>query len=80
MHAKLLALLDLQSPYQKSYSVHLLDFTVLKQVSIWDGIIPSIEQAKFRINTINKYRLADQVRLLFSTISATNGPRSIKPL
>ncbi|RVW55503.1 Signal peptidase complex subunit 3B [Vitis vinifera] len=66
VHAKLLALLDLQSPYQKSYSVHLLDFTVLKQVSIWDGIIPSIEQAKFRINTINKYRLADQVRLLFN--------------
>ncbi|CBI26191.3 hypothetical protein VitviT2T_006454 [Vitis vinifera] len=32
----------------------------LNQVSIWDGIIPSIEQAKFRINTINKYRLADQ--------------------
>ena len=43
--AKWLALLDLQSPYQKPYSVHLLDFSFMKQVSIWDSIIPSIKQA-----------------------------------
>eukprot|EP00262_Sarcandra_glabra_P011898 TRINITY_DN2942_c4_g1_i1.p1 TRINITY_DN2942_c4_g1~~TRINITY_DN2942_c4_g1_i1.p1 ORF type:complete len:168 (-),score=16.19 TRINITY_DN2942_c4_g1_i1:278-781(-) len=32
----------------------------LNQVSLWDGIIPSKEQAKFWIHTTNKYRLIDQ--------------------
>ncbi|XP_020265596.1 signal peptidase complex subunit 3B-like [Asparagus officinalis] len=32
----------------------------LNQVSLWDGIIPSKEHAKFRIHTTNKYRLIDQ--------------------
>ncbi|GMH08401.1 hypothetical protein Nepgr_010241 [Nepenthes gracilis] len=30
------------------------------QVSLWDGIIPSREHAKFWIRTTNKYRLTDQ--------------------
>ncbi|ONK78945.1 uncharacterized protein A4U43_C01F1290 [Asparagus officinalis] len=33
----------------------------LNQVSLWDGIIPSKEHAKFRIHTTNKYRLIDQI-------------------
>lgn len=32
----------------------------LWQVSLWDGIIPSKEHAKFQIHTTNKYRLIDQ--------------------
>ncbi|PSS19641.1 Signal peptidase complex subunit 3A like [Actinidia chinensis var. chinensis] len=32
----------------------------LNQVSLWDGIIPSIEHAKFSIHTTNKYRFTDQ--------------------
>lgn len=31
------------------------------QVSLWDGIIPSKEHAKFLIHTTNKYRFIDQV-------------------
>ncbi|GER45712.1 signal peptidase subunit [Striga asiatica] len=33
---------------------------VLNQVSLWDGIIPSKEHAKFWIHTTNKYRFIDQ--------------------
>ncbi|KAI5653561.1 hypothetical protein M9H77_30748 [Catharanthus roseus] len=32
----------------------------LNQVSLWDGIIPSKEHAKFLIHTTNKYRFIDQ--------------------
>ncbi|RWR93721.1 signal peptidase complex subunit 3B [Cinnamomum micranthum f. kanehirae] len=32
----------------------------LNQVSLWDGIIPSREHAKFTIQTNNKYRFIDQ--------------------
>ncbi|XP_073126474.1 signal peptidase complex subunit 3B-like [Henckelia pumila] len=32
----------------------------LNQVSLWDGIIPSKEHAKFWIHTTNKYRFIDQ--------------------
>ncbi|XP_052202015.1 signal peptidase complex subunit 3B [Diospyros lotus] len=32
----------------------------LNQVSLWDGIIPSKEHAKFSIHTTNKYRFTDQ--------------------
>lgn len=32
----------------------------LNQVSLWDGIIPSKEHAKFWIHTTNKYRFTDQ--------------------
>lgn len=32
----------------------------LNQVSLWDGIIPSKEDAKFLIHTTNKYRFIDQ--------------------
>ncbi|KAL8171340.1 hypothetical protein V2J09_023144 [Rumex salicifolius] len=32
----------------------------LNQVSLWDGIIPSREHAKFSIRTTNKYRFIDQ--------------------
>ncbi|GAB4843450.1 hypothetical protein Ancab_013412 [Ancistrocladus abbreviatus] len=32
----------------------------LNQVSLWDGIIPSLEHAKFWIRTTNKYRFTDQ--------------------
>ncbi|KAH6794228.1 Signal peptidase subunit [Perilla frutescens var. hirtella] len=32
----------------------------LNQISLWDGIIPSREQAKFWIHTSNKYRFVDQ--------------------
>ncbi|KAK3024996.1 hypothetical protein RJ639_044373 [Escallonia herrerae] len=32
----------------------------LNQVSLWDGIIPSKEQAKFSIHTTNKYRFIDE--------------------
>ncbi|KAK1277593.1 Signal peptidase complex subunit 3B [Acorus gramineus] len=32
----------------------------LNQVSLWDGIIPSKEHAKFSIHTTNKYRFVDQ--------------------
>ncbi|GAB2227790.1 hypothetical protein Drorol1_Dr00009617 [Drosera rotundifolia] len=32
----------------------------LNQVSLWDGIIPSQEHAKFWIRTTNKYRFTDQ--------------------
>ncbi|GFZ02946.1 signal peptidase subunit [Actinidia rufa] len=32
----------------------------LNQVSLWDGIIPSKEHAKFGIHTTNKYRFTDQ--------------------
>ncbi|XP_059652510.1 signal peptidase complex subunit 3B-like [Cornus florida] len=32
----------------------------LNQVSLWDGIIPSKEHAKFWIHTPNKYRFTDQ--------------------
>ncbi|KAK9146744.1 hypothetical protein Sjap_006647 [Stephania japonica] len=32
----------------------------LNQVSLWDGIIPSKEQAKFWIHTTNKYYFTDQ--------------------
>uniref|UniRef100_A0A804MQL8 Signal peptidase complex subunit 3 n=1 Tax=Zea mays TaxID=4577 RepID=A0A804MQL8_MAIZE len=32
-----------------------------KQVSLWDGIIPAKEHAKFLIHTTNKYRFIDQV-------------------
>ncbi|KAF6157907.1 hypothetical protein GIB67_015223, partial [Kingdonia uniflora] len=32
----------------------------LNQVSLWDGIIPSKEHAKFQIRTTNKYRFIDQ--------------------
>ncbi|ERN12334.1 hypothetical protein AMTRI_Chr01g137550 [Amborella trichopoda] len=32
----------------------------LNQVSLWDGIIPSKDQAKFSIQTTNKYRFIDQ--------------------
>jgi signal peptidase complex subunit 3 len=31
------------------------------QISLWDGIIPSKEHAKFLIHTSNKYRFIDQV-------------------
>ncbi|CAL5072900.1 unnamed protein product [Urochloa decumbens] len=31
-----------------------------KQVSLWDGIIPAKEHAKFLIHTTNKYRFIDQ--------------------
>ncbi|XP_059598530.1 signal peptidase complex subunit 3B isoform X1 [Vitis vinifera] len=34
----------------------------LNQVSLWDGIIPSKEHAKFWIHTTNKYRFTDQVK------------------
>ncbi|XP_047338116.1 signal peptidase complex subunit 3B-like [Impatiens glandulifera] len=30
------------------------------QISLWDGIIPSKEHAKFSIHTTNKYRFSDQ--------------------
>ncbi|XP_058084327.1 signal peptidase complex subunit 3B-like isoform X3 [Magnolia sinica] len=33
----------------------------LNQVSLWDGIIPLKEHAKFWIHTTNKYRFIDQV-------------------
>ncbi|KAH7659952.1 Signal peptidase complex subunit 3 protein [Dioscorea alata] len=32
----------------------------LNQVSLWDGILPSKENAKFWIHTTNKYRFVDQ--------------------
>ncbi|PKI64919.1 signal peptidase complex subunit 3B-like [Punica granatum] len=32
----------------------------LNQISLWDAIIPSKEQAKFSYHTINKYRFTDQ--------------------
>ncbi|KAI6692474.1 hypothetical protein NL676_020184 [Syzygium grande] len=32
----------------------------VNQVSVWDGIIPAKEHAKFQIQTSNKYRLIDQ--------------------
>nr|AFK34044.1 unknown [Medicago truncatula] len=32
----------------------------LNQISLWDGIIPSKEHAKFLIHTSNKYRFIDQ--------------------
>ncbi|GFY91962.1 signal peptidase subunit [Actinidia rufa] len=32
----------------------------LNQVSLWDGIIPSKEHAKFGIHATNKYRFTDQ--------------------
>ncbi|XP_055816783.1 signal peptidase complex subunit 3B [Solanum dulcamara] len=32
----------------------------LNQISLWDGIIPSKEHAKFLIHTTNKYRFVDQ--------------------
>ncbi|KAE9454117.1 hypothetical protein C3L33_13993, partial [Rhododendron williamsianum] len=32
----------------------------LNQVSLWDAIIPSKEQAQFLIQTKNKYRFTDQ--------------------
>ncbi|GMY21484.1 Signal peptidase complex subunit 3B [Fagus crenata] len=32
----------------------------LNQISLWDGIIPSKEHAKFWIHTSNKYRFIDQ--------------------
>ncbi|XP_078435605.1 signal peptidase subunit [Wolffia australiana] len=32
----------------------------LNQVSLWDGIIPSKENAKFSVHTSNKYRFVDQ--------------------
>ncbi|RZC55382.1 hypothetical protein C5167_014238 [Papaver somniferum] len=32
----------------------------LNQVSLWDGIIPSKEHAKFWMHTTNKYRFTDQ--------------------
>ncbi|EXB56547.1 Signal peptidase complex subunit 3B [Morus notabilis] len=31
-----------------------------KQISLWDGIIPAKENAKFWIHTSNKYRFIDQ--------------------
>lgn len=34
---------------------------ISEQVSVWDGIIPAKEHAKFQIQTSNKYRLIDQV-------------------
>lgn len=38
------------------------DINLLRlQVSLWDGIIPSKEHAKFWIHTTNKYRFIDQV-------------------
>ncbi|BAF25810.2 Os09g0556000, partial [Oryza sativa Japonica Group] len=40
-----------------SCNVH-IGFT--SQVSLWDGIIPSKEHAKFLIHTTNKYRFIDQ--------------------
>ncbi|XP_057960969.1 signal peptidase complex subunit 3B-like isoform X1 [Malania oleifera] len=33
----------------------------MNQVSLWDGIIPAKEHAKFWIHTTNKYRFTDQV-------------------
>ncbi|RYR52505.1 hypothetical protein Ahy_A06g027416 [Arachis hypogaea] len=36
----------------------------LNQISLWDGIIPSKEHAKFWIHTSNKYRFIDQGRNL----------------
>ncbi|ONI04592.1 hypothetical protein PRUPE_6G328900 [Prunus persica] len=33
----------------------------LNQISLWDGIIPTKEHAKFWIHTSNKYRFIDQV-------------------
>jgi hypothetical protein len=41
-----------------------MDFLAMEQVSLWDGIIPSKEHAKFWIHTTNKYRFTDQVSLL----------------
>ncbi|KAI3445324.1 hypothetical protein Pfo_001989 [Paulownia fortunei] len=35
-------------------------------VSLWDGIIPSKENAKFWIHTTNKYRFTDQGSNLLS--------------
>ncbi|CAM8960060.1 hypothetical protein QQ045_004716 [Rhodiola kirilowii] len=32
----------------------------LNQISLWDNIIPSKEDAKFQIHTTNKYRFTDQ--------------------
>ncbi|XP_051124190.1 signal peptidase complex subunit 3B-like isoform X3 [Andrographis paniculata] len=32
----------------------------LNQVSLWDGVVPSKEQAKFCLRTINEYRFTDQ--------------------
>jgi signal peptidase complex subunit 3 len=32
----------------------------MPQVSLWDGIIPAKEHAKFLIHTTNKYRFIDQ--------------------
>ncbi|KAK4339605.1 hypothetical protein RND71_041067 [Anisodus tanguticus] len=32
----------------------------LNQISLWDGIIPTKEHAKFLIHTTNKYRFVDQ--------------------
>ncbi|XP_047164703.1 signal peptidase complex subunit 3A-like [Vigna umbellata] len=32
----------------------------VNQISLWDGIIPSKEHAKFWIHTSNKYRFIDQ--------------------
>jgi signal peptidase complex subunit 3 len=32
----------------------------MSQVSLWDGIIPAKEHAKFLIHTTNKYRFIDQ--------------------
>lgn len=44
--------------------MHWMDFLAMEQVSLWDGIIPSKEHAKFLVHTTNKYRFADQVSLL----------------
>lgn len=46
-----------------------LDFIVMEQVSLWDGIIPSKEHAKFLIHTTNKYRFIDQVSLWYLALS-----------
>lgn len=36
-------------------------WNAILQISLWDGIIPSKEHAKFWIHTSNKYRFIDQV-------------------
>lgn len=40
------------------------------QVSLWDGIIPAKEHARFWIHTTNKYRFIDQVVSLLSVLAS----------
>ncbi|KAK2965981.1 hypothetical protein RJ640_002171 [Escallonia rubra] len=54
-----------RSPDQVGEAYQLLPAIGYKLVSLWDGIIPAKEQAKFWIHTTNKYRFIDLCPLAF---------------